>query len=77
MQRLYSINTMMKDSIGHKEKRSKLVFLLKDIQQTRQKIEAIIERENIWTIPNIICIRRILSTPCLEYLIVNFHFNTN
>lgn len=43
----------------------------KNVQQTRQKVEEIIERENIYTIPNFLCIGRILSTPFLGYLIVS------
>lgn len=45
--------------------------LIQDIKQTRQKVEKIIERENIWTVPNFLCIGRILSTPFLGYLIVS------
>lgn len=45
--------------------------LIQDIKQTRQKVEQIIERENIWTIPNLLCVGRILTTPCLGYLIVS------
>ncbi|OXU19194.1 hypothetical protein TSAR_001962 [Trichomalopsis sarcophagae] len=44
--------------------------LIKDFQQTKQKVEQIIERENIWTVPNFLCIGRILTTPCISYLIV-------
>ncbi|XP_058790120.1 probable cardiolipin synthase (CMP-forming) isoform X2 [Phymastichus coffea] len=43
----------------------------RNVQQTKQKVEEIIERENIYTIPNFLCIGRILSTPFLGYLIVS------
>lgn len=45
--------------------------LIQDLKLTRQKVEQIIERENIWTVPNLLCIARILTTPCLGYLIVS------
>ncbi|XP_014216298.1 probable cardiolipin synthase (CMP-forming) isoform X2 [Copidosoma floridanum] len=44
--------------------------LIQDFKQTKQKVEEIIERENIYTIPNFLCIGRILTTPGLGYLIV-------
>lgn len=44
--------------------------LIRDFQQTKQKVEQIIERENIWTVPNFLCVGRILTTPCISYLIV-------
>lgn len=52
--------------------------LIQDFKQTKQKVEEIIERENIWTIPNFLCVGRILITPCLSYLIVSqdYHVST-
>ena len=52
-------------------------LLLKDFQKIRQKFEEIIEREKIWNIPNVLYIRRILSTPCLEYLIVSQNYQVS
>ncbi|XP_011496485.1 PREDICTED: probable cardiolipin synthase [Ceratosolen solmsi marchali] len=43
----------------------------KEFQQKKQIVEEIIERENIWTIPNFLSLGRILATPCLSYLIVS------
>ncbi|XP_012285459.1 probable cardiolipin synthase (CMP-forming) isoform X2 [Orussus abietinus] len=45
--------------------------LIRDFKQTKEKVEEIIERENIWTVPNFLCIGRIISTPCLSYFILS------
>ncbi|XP_014226049.1 probable cardiolipin synthase (CMP-forming) [Trichogramma pretiosum] len=45
--------------------------LIQDFEKTKKRVEEIIERENIWTIPNFLCVGRILSTPWLSYLIVS------
>ncbi|KAK0164344.1 hypothetical protein PV328_002983 [Microctonus aethiopoides] len=44
--------------------------LAQNIKQTKNRVEEIIERENIWTIPNFLCVGRIITTPCLTYLII-------
>lgn len=58
----------MQKKARRKEIRTRLI---QDFKQTRQRVEEIIERENIYTIPNLLCIGRILATPCLGYLIVS------
>lgn len=45
--------------------------ILEDIKQTREKVGEIIERENIWTVPNVICVGRMLTSPYLSYLILS------
>ncbi|XP_015597965.1 probable cardiolipin synthase (CMP-forming) [Cephus cinctus] len=45
--------------------------LMRDIRQTKEKVEEIIERENIWTVPNFLCMGRIVTSPYLSYLIVS------
>lgn len=45
--------------------------ILEDIKHTREKVGIIIERENIWTIPNLLCVGRILTSPYLSYLILS------
>lgn len=45
--------------------------ILNDIRETKCKVEQIIERENIWTIPNFLCIGRIVTSPFLSYLILS------
>ncbi|CAD6240886.1 GSCOCG00008975001-RA-CDS [Cotesia congregata] len=47
--------------------------LAQNIRATKAKMEEIIERENIWTIPNFLCIGRIMTTPYISYLIVYSH----
>ncbi|KAK7086646.1 cardiolipin synthase [Halocaridina rubra] len=48
--------------------------LIEDIRETKAKVkeqmDAIIERENIWTIPNLLCISRIACSPLLCYYVV-------
>ena len=82
--RLYSINNDDTNSKKQELKRQRWARrkeikarFIKDFQQTRQKVEEIIERENIWTIPNFLCIGRVLSTPCLGYLIVSQDYQVN
>ncbi|KAJ9591573.1 hypothetical protein L9F63_001927 [Diploptera punctata] len=54
-------------------------FLLDDIKQTRDKMrermEEVIERENVFTIPNLLCISRIAMSPVLGYLIVQSDYH--
>lgn len=45
--------------------------ILQDIKQTKQRVERIIERENIWTVPNLLCMGRIVTSPYLSYLILS------
>lgn len=45
--------------------------ILRDFRETKEKVGLYIERENIWTIPNLLCITRIVTSPYLSYLIVS------
>lgn len=55
-------------------------FILNDIKNTKERVkgtvEEIIERENIYTVPNFLCITRILLTPYLGFLIVSAKFDS-
>lgn len=58
------------------EKRRELrAKIMNNIRETKSKVESIIERENIWTVPNFLSIGRIITTPCLSYLIVSHDYN--
>lgn len=69
--------------IGEKERASHRKALrtriLQDFKRTKRKVEKIIERENIWTVPNLLCMGRIVASPFLSYLILSqdyqVHFN--
>ncbi|PNF36483.1 hypothetical protein B7P43_G15884 [Cryptotermes secundus] len=54
-------------------------ILLKDIKETRDKVkekmEEIIERENVLTIPNLLCISRIVMSPFLGYFILQSEYH--
>ncbi|XP_022907363.1 probable cardiolipin synthase (CMP-forming) [Onthophagus taurus] len=54
-------------------------IILQDIKETkdkvRGKVEEIIEKENIYTIPNFLCVARIAMSPYLGMLIVQSHFD--
>ncbi|XP_057662772.1 probable cardiolipin synthase (CMP-forming) [Diorhabda carinulata] len=69
-----------KDKFKDTEKRLKERgnILLKDIKETKnkvkEKVEEIIERENVYTIPNFLCVARIALTPYLGFLIVQSQF---
>lgn len=45
--------------------------ILQDIKQTKRKVKVIIDKENIWTVPNILCMGRIITSPYLSYLILS------
>lgn len=54
-----------------KERQGRLVKDLKDKQtKVRERVEEIIERENILTIPNLLCVGRGLMAPYLGYVII-------
>ncbi|XP_076756884.1 cardiolipin synthase [Xylocopa sonorina] len=42
-----------------------------EIKQTKRKVEEIIEKENIWTVPNLLCMGRIVISPYFSYLILS------
>lgn len=52
---------------------TKSKFILDDIKETKLKVQDTI-KENIWTIPNMLCMTRIVFSPYLGYLIVNGNF---
>ncbi|XP_039282673.1 probable cardiolipin synthase (CMP-forming) isoform X1 [Nilaparvata lugens] len=53
-------------------------IILKDIKESKskmkEKMEEIIERENIWTIPNMLTVLRIAMSPYLGYLICQTNY---
>lgn len=69
------INNRHKSYITKRENVSKSktfkLRVLQDIKQTKRKVEVIIEKENIWTVPNFLCVGRILTSPYLSYLILS------
>lgn len=74
--KLYCIkHTNHKNAINSKDRAVKRKALkariLEDIKETRKKVEGIIERENIWTVPNLLCVGRMVTSPYLSYLILS------
>lgn len=75
--RLYVVESenRYKHCIGAKERvvrrKTWRTRILQDIKLTRRKVEEIIEKENIWTIPNLLCMGRIVTSPFLSYLILS------
>ncbi|XP_075982666.1 cardiolipin synthase [Anticarsia gemmatalis] len=67
-----------KELTGHKLKVKK-EYILKDILETKAKvkerIEEVVEKENVYTIPNILCFTRIAMSPYLGYTIFQEHYN--
>jgi len=47
------------------------IRIVQNFKRTRRKVEEIIERENIWTVPNLLCMGRIVTSPFLSYLILS------
>lgn len=63
---------------GHKLKEKK-DYIIKDILETKGKIKErigdVVEKENVYTIPNILCITRIAMSPYLGYTILVENYN--
>ncbi|CAG4931962.1 unnamed protein product [Parnassius apollo] len=59
--------------------RVKKEHIMKDIHETkakvREKIEEVVERENVFTVPNILCVARIAMSPYLGYVILQDNYN--
>lgn len=53
------------------QKKALRIRILQDLKRTKRKVEKIIERENIWTVPNLLCMSRIVTSPFLSYLILS------
>lgn len=66
----YHKNYIKKENISRK-KHNISKTMLQGIKQTKRKVEIIIEKENIWTVPNFLCMSRILTSPYLSYLILS------
>ncbi|XP_072929982.1 probable cardiolipin synthase (CMP-forming) [Epargyreus clarus] len=53
--------------------------LIKDILETkakvREKFEEVAEKENVFTVPNILCMTRIVMSPYIGYLILQDNYN--
>ncbi|KAL2724709.1 putative cardiolipin synthase (CMP-forming) [Vespula maculifrons] len=68
-------HTSHKNAINSKDRTIKRKALkariLEDIKETKKKVEGIIERENIWTVPNLLCVGRMVTSPYLSYLILS------
>lgn len=54
-------------------------MILEDIKETKtkmkEKMEEVIERENVATIPNVLCVTRIILSPYIGYLIIQTDFH--
>ncbi|KAK6635805.1 hypothetical protein RUM44_001059 [Polyplax serrata] len=66
----------LKNARRRMQERGKII--IQDIKETKnkmkEKFEGVIERENVYTIPNLICLARIGLSPLLGYLIVSEKF---
>ncbi|CAL7951121.1 unnamed protein product [Xylocopa violacea] len=75
--RVYStgISNHHKNYITKKEhvsrRKALRVQVFQEIKQTKRKVEEIIEKENIWTVPNLLCMGRIVVSPYFSYLILS------
>ncbi|KAM3962436.1 cardiolipin synthase [Aphomia sociella] len=75
---------IVRDIKQHKELteqkfRQKKEYLIKDILETKAKVkerlEEVVERENVYTIPNILCVTRIAMSPYLGYVILQDNYS--
>ncbi|XP_031833684.1 cardiolipin synthase [Nomia melanderi] len=64
------INNHHKNYVS-KNERIRKSQIFQNIKHTKRKVEEIIERENIWTVPNLLCMGRIITSPYLSYLILS------
>lgn len=82
-----AVKKELQSYIEHKKERLRVTeqrikdrgnVILKDIEETKkrvkEKVEGIIEKENVYTIPNFLCVSRILISPYLGMLIVQADF---
>lgn len=44
------------------------------VKEVRERVERIIEKENVYTIPNLLCITRMVMSPYLAYVIIGGDF---
>lgn len=44
------------------------------VKEVRERVEGMIEKENIFTIPNLLCVARMAMSPYLGYVIINGDF---
>lgn len=58
-----------------KQLQEKRQQIQENIRDKRTKVEEVIERENIFTIPNFLCIGRIALSPYLGYTIIHGDYN--
>lgn len=59
------------DANERTQKKALRIRIVQNFKRTRRKVEEIIEKENIWTIPNLLCMGRIVTSPFLSYLILS------
>ncbi|CAG9764815.1 unnamed protein product [Ceutorhynchus assimilis] len=70
-----------KEKLRDREQRLKErgYVILQDLKDTKsrvkERVEEIVERENIYTIPNFLCVARMVVSPYLGYLIVQGNFD--
>lgn len=57
------------------EKRDNIVKDIRDTKtRVKERVETVIQRENIFTIPNLLCVGRIAMSPYLGYVIIEGDF---
>lgn len=67
---------LMEKKQQFKDKKQQLQENIRDTRtKVREKVEEVIQRENIFTIPNALCIGRIAMSPYLGYVIVQGDFS--
>lgn len=65
-------DVLAKNKANLKERQGRLVKDLRETQsKVRERVEGIIERENILTIPNLLCFGRGVMSPYLGYVIID------
>jgi len=71
----------IKDGFGTQMEKTKLrIQVTKDkmkerVEHVRERMEEFVERENVVTIPNMLCVGRMVLSPFLGYLIINGSFD--
>ncbi|XP_050071009.1 probable cardiolipin synthase (CMP-forming) [Anopheles maculipalpis] len=68
-------NVLQKNKQLLQEKRDVLVRDIRERKdKVKERVEEVIERENVATVPNLLCIGRIVASPYLGYVIVQGEF---
>ncbi|CAL4082870.1 unnamed protein product, partial [Meganyctiphanes norvegica] len=61
-----------------KERKAQVIEDIKETKtQVKERVSEVVERENIWTIPNMLCVGRLVISPVIFQMILAGEYNTS